>query len=315
MVTKATKTVRRINPSVKKFRDNKSLLAMCLPAIIKTIIFAYLPMVGLIIAFKNYTPKLGIFGSEWNGFANFEFFFKSNTAWDVIRNTIGLNFLNIILSTVVNVCLALFLYEVTSRRCLKVYQTVLFIPYFFSWVLVGLMLTVLLSSTSGVLTNAIYALSGEKINFYTQPNYWIAILPIINTWKGAGFGSIIYYSCLMNIDRELFEAAEIDGATKLQRIWNICIPFLKPMICVLTIMAIGGIVRADFGLFYFVPRNQAQLYPVTDVIDTYVYRALAENGDFGMSTAIGLIQSVLGFILVLGSNKIANMFDRDYALF
>lgn len=300
---------------LRNLKQDRELLVMCLPAIIKIFIFSYLPIFGIVIAFENYIPIKGIFGSEFVGFKNFEFFFTSQSVMTVLRNTLGINLLCIILGLACNVLFALLLYEVVSRLMLKVYQTIMFIPYFFSWVLVGLMLTTLLSSPNGLVVSLAHTLFGQRMDFYTQPAYWVAILPIVSVWKGLGFGSLIYYSVLMSIDKELFEAARIDGATKAQTIWNISVPFLIPMMSVMTILAIGNIIRADFGLFYFVPRNVPQLYPVTDVIDTYVYRALAVNGDFGMSSAVGVFQSVIGFVMVLASNKIAKSVNKDYSLF
>lgn len=299
----------------KDLKQNGQMLLMTLPALVKIFIFSYLPIAGVILAFKQFVPSKGIWHSPWNGFDNFEFFFKSETAWTLLRNTIGLNLLGIAASTIANVVLAFLLYEIVSRTRLKIYQTVLFIPYFFSWVLVGLMLTSLLSPTSGLLTDLIHRVFGYEINFYAHPSSWVWILTIVFVWKGAGFGSLIYYSVLLNIDKELFEAAEIDGASRLQTIVRIMLPFLIPMICVLTILALGNIIRADFGLFYFVPQNQPQLYPVTDVIDTYVYRALAGDGDFSVSAAIGLFQSVVGLVLILATNKAAKSINKDYSLF
>ena len=299
----------------KSLERNGELLSMCLPAIIKIFIFSYLPMVGIIIAFKNYMPRQGIFGSAWVGLKNFEFFFRSNTAWRVLRNTVAMNMVGLVLSTVVHVAVALLLYEVIRRSVLKTYQTVMFIPYFFSWVLVGLMMTVFFSPTNGMLTKAAAILGNPNVNFYATPGYWLAILPVISVWKGLGFGSLVYYSALMGIDREIFEAAEIDGANKWQRTWAISIPYIMPMITVMTILSLGNIIRADFGLFYFVPQRQSQLFPVTDVIDTFVFRALAENGDFGMSSAVGLFQSVVGFLMVIAANMIAKSADEDYSLF
>lgn len=300
---------------VKHIKEDRELLLMTLPAVIKIFIFSYIPIFGIIIAFEDYIPAQGVFGSPLVGFKNFEFFFKSNSALTILRNTIGINVLNIVLATVANVLFALLLYEIASHVLLKIYQTVMFIPYFFSWVLVGLMMTALLGPTSGFLTNLIAHISGNHIDFYSQPWYWVIILPLVHVWKGVGFGSLIYYSVLMSIDKELFEAARIDGATKMQTIWNISLPFLMPMISVMTILAVGSIIRADFGLFYFVPQNVPSLYPVTDVIDTYVFRALAQNGDFTMSSAVGVFQSVVGFVLVIVTNKVAKKYNEDYALF
>ncbi|SDD48026.1 putative aldouronate transport system permease protein [Paenibacillus sp. UNCCL117] len=307
-----TKVLRR---KLRHVKEDRQLILMTLPAVIKIFIFSYLPMFGIVMAFKDYVPVKGILGSSWNGFANFEFFFKSVDAWKILRNTIGLNAMLIVVELLASVCFALLLYEVTSKRMLKVYQSVMFFPYFFSWVLVGLMLTTLLNPSTGMLTTLIRQLTGNEVSFYSEPWYWLIILPLVGVWKGTGFGSLIYYSALMSIDRELFEAAEIDGATKVQSIRHISIPFLAPMMVMLTILSIGHILRADFGLFYFVPRNVSVLYPVTDVLDTYVFRALTVNGDFGMSAAVGVFQSVVGFVLILGTNKLAKLFNKEYGLF
>ncbi|WP_240941619.1 ABC transporter permease subunit [Paenibacillus sp. HB172176] len=291
------------------------LIAMALPAIVKIFVFAYLPMIGIIMAFKDYVPSQGIVGSHWNGFDNFTFFFQSSDAWRILRNTLGLNALLIVVELIAGVFFALLLYEVTARKALKVYQSVMFFPYFFSWVLVGLMLTTLLNPSTGMLTTIIRKVTGYEVGFYSEPWYWLIILPLVAVWKGTGFSSLIYYSALMSIDKELFEAAEIDGATRLQSVRHISIPFLAPMMVMLTILAIGHIMRADFGLFYFVPRNVSALFPVTDVLDTYVFRALTVNGDFAMSAAVGVFQSAVGFVLILGTNKLSKLFNKEYGLF
>lgn len=309
------KTKKRFSQARITFKKNREMLLMTMPVIIKTLIFSYLPMIGIILAFKNYTPRLGIFGSEWVGIKNFEFFFRSHEAVNILRNTVVISAINIVSSMLINVVLALILYEVSSRIMLKFYQTVLFIPHFFSWVLVGLMLTALINQSSGFLTNILVDLTGNKINFYAKPGYWVAILPIINAWKGAGFGSLIYYSVLMSIDKELFEAAEIDGASKMQRIMNISIPHLKSMFMVLLIINMGSIIKTDFGLFYYVTRNSPQLYEWTDTIDTYVFRALTENSNFTMSSAVTLFQNAVGCIMLILTNKLAKRYDKDYALF
>ena len=305
----------RLRRTFKYVKEDRQMIMMSLPAIIKIFIFSYLPMFGIIMAFKDYVPIKGILGSPWNGLDNFAFFFKSSSAWLVLRNTIGLNALLIVVELAAGVIFALMLYEVTSRKLLKVYQSVMFFPYFFSWVLVGLMLTTLLNPTSGMLTRLIHTFTGHELDFYGTPWYWTLILPLVGIWKGAGFNSLIYYAALMSIDKDLFEAAEIDGATRVQSIRHISLPFLMPMMAMLTILAIGRILHADFGLFYFVPRNVSVLYPVTDVLDTYVFRALSVNGEFAMSAAVGVFQSVVGFFLILGTNSVARKYNKDYGLF
>ncbi|MFD2329875.1 ABC transporter permease [Cohnella sp. GCM10020058] len=299
----------------KPVARNGQLILMSLPAIIKIFIFSYLPMIGIVMAFKDYVPVKGIAGSAWNGFDNFRFFFQSADAWRILRNTLGLNAMLIVVELIAGVFFALLLYEVTAKKMLKVYQSVMFFPYFFSWVLVGLMLTTLLNPSTGMLTTLIRELTGYEVAFYSKAWYWIIILPLVAIWKGTGFGSLIYYSALMSIDKELFEAAEIDGASRTQSIRHISIPFLLPVMMMLTILAIGQIMRADFGLFYFVPRNVSALYPVTDVLDTYVFRALTVNGDFAMSAAVGVFQSLVGLVLILGTNRMAKLFNREYGLF
>ncbi|MGG1515411.1 ABC transporter permease subunit [Paenibacillus oryzisoli] len=306
---------RALHKKRKRFISNWQLIVMSLPAIVKIFIFAYLPMAGIVMAFKDYVPAKGILGSSWNGLDNFKFFFQSADAWKILRNTIGLNGLLIVVELLAGVFFALLLYEVASKRALKVYQSVMFFPYFFSWVLVGLMLTTILNPSTGLLTSIIHKVTGHEIGFYSEPWYWLIILPLVAVWKGTGFSSLIYYSALMSIDKELFEAAEIDGATKVQATRHISIPFLAPMMVMLTILAIGHIMRADFGLFYFVPRNVSALFPVTDVLDTYVFRALTVNGDFAMSSAVGVFQSVVGFVLILGTNRLSKMFNKEYGLF
>lgn len=298
-----------------RLRRNKGLLAMCILPAIKIIIFSYLPMIGIIIAFKNYRAVDGIFGSAWVGLKNFEFFFKSNDALRVMRNTLTFNVINIVTSLLTNIIVALLLYEVTNRIALKAYQTILFIPHFFSMVLVGLMLSPILSSNGGLLTQLVENISGEKINFYAEPRAWLIILPLVNLWKGVGYGSLIYYSALMSIDSALFEAAEIDGANKFQRIRHISIPTLLPMACVLTIMNVGDILNSGLGLFYYVTRNAKQLYEWTDVIDTYVFRSLTTGANFSVTSAVTLFQNVVGLILIVVTNKIARAVDKEYALY
>ena len=279
------------------------------------LIFSYLPLIGIIVAFKDFYPVKGLFGSPWNGLDNFKFFFLSSDAWRVLRNTIGMNLIMIVTSTVIGIFFSLLLFEVAKKSLLKIYQTIMFIPFFFSWVLVGLLFTTMLDSSNGLLTVLFNSITGQQINFYSEPGYWVAIIPLINIWKGTGFSCLIYYAVLINIDSELFEAAEIDGASKWQSIKNISLPFLIPMISVWTILAIGSIIKGDFGLFYFVTKNQAALYPVTDVIDTYVFRALTNSGNIGMSAAVGLFQSIVGFVMILLTNRAANAINRDYSLF
>lgn len=303
---------------VKKNKLNKSnqqLLLMCLPAMLKIFVFSYLPLIGIIIAFKDYIPAKGFLHSEWIGFKNFEFFFKSSDAFRVIRNTIGLNAVFIITGTIFSILLAILLNEVTNKKVLKSYQTIMFFPFFTSWILVGLMLMALLNNGSGLINTLIVSLGGEKISFYSEPGKWPLILALVNIWKYGGQCAIIYYSVIIGISKDYYEAAVIDGASKIELVRYVTLPFLKPMIIVLTLLSIGNIFKADFGMFYFATGNQGLLYPATDVVDTYVFRALTKLGDFGMGAAVGLVQSTVGLVLILAANYVVSKVSHEEKLF
>ncbi len=307
----------KIKNKGSRLRDRKSnlqMLAMCVPAMLKLLVFAYIPMIGIVMAFQDYSPSKGFFGSEWVGFKNFEFFFKSSDWVRIIYNTVVMNLLFIFVGLVVSIVLALIMYEIHNKWFLKISQTMFFFPYFVSWPLVGLILLTFLNS-DGIITNLIEKVTGNSISFYMESEYWHLILLIVNVWKGAGVNAIIYYANMMSIDKGLYEAAELDGANRLQCAWYITLPEIKTMAIVLTVMAIGNIIRADFGMFYFVPRNSSMLYEATDVIDTYVFRAINQLGDFSMGSAVGLFQSVVGFIMILVTNTVVRKVNKDAALF
>ncbi|SDO22744.1 putative aldouronate transport system permease protein [Paenibacillus sp. yr247] len=297
----------------KHFKRNRELFVMSLPAILYKLIFNYLPMLGLVIAFKNYRYDLGIWGSEWIGFKNFEFFFKSDSALTVTRNTILYNMSFILLTLLFALTFAILLNEI-PRKWIKLHQTTLFLPYFLSWVVVGYIVFGFLDHKNGFMNVMLQSLGDQPIRWYEQAKYWPFIIILTQIWKGVGFSTLIYYAGILSIDSSYYEAAKIDGASKWQMIRKITIPLLTPLIVILLIVAIGNIFRADFGLFYFIPNDTSFLYSSTDVIDTYVYRSLRVVGDVGMSTAIGLYQSVVGFILVLLSNWIIKKMNSDNAL-
>ena len=270
-------------------------------------------MGGVIIAFKNYKFSKGIFGSEWVGIENFRFLLTSNTA-RIVRNTIGMNSLFIISGAVISVAFALFLFEM-SGSYVKIYQTTMFIPYFFSWVVVSYIFTGFFDMDLGLINSLLKQFGAEPIYWFNKPGYWPAILVIVHIWKSAGYGCVIYYSTLIGIDTEYYEAAKLDGANRWQQIKNISLPMLKPMIIIIVILGIGKIFNADFGMFYFLTKDTGTLYPTTDVIDTYIFRTFRVLGDTGMSTAAGLVQSLVGFFLVLATNLIVRKVDKDNALF
>lgn len=294
--------------------DNFELLALTVPALLYFFIFHYTPMFGIIIAFKNYSYSLGIFRSEWIGLKNFEFFFTSQDAWRVTRNTVCYSAANIVLGIVVPVFIALLLYELRSRTLIKIYQTIMILPHFMSWVIVGFITYALLDPRLGVFNQILTALSIEGIQWYSTPRIWPFILLGTNIWKTVGMNTIVYYAALMGADQELYDAAAIDGATRWKQTLHISIPILIPLMTILSILAVGSLFRGDFGLFYQIPRDVGVLYPVTDVIDTYIFRGL-RGGDIGATAAVGLFQSFVGLVLVVGTNFIVNKIDSERSLF
>ena len=301
-----------------KIRSNYQLYLMALPAMVLLFCFAYLPMGGLVIAFKRYDFKKGIWGSPWIEplFKNFELLFKNNSqALRAMRNTILLNFLFIAVGTVFAVALALAFNEISQGWLKKLTQSFSFLPYFISTVVVGIFVSGLLGYENGVINRLITSLGGEKIAFYMDASYWPWIMLIVNLWKGAGYNAVVYLATISGIDSSYYEAAKIDGATRWQQTWYISLPLLKPTVITMTLLSIGHIMNADFGLFYNVTGDMPTLYATTDVLDTYIYRALRQLGDIGISSATGFFQSLVGFVLVLICNRAANKYSEEGALF
>jgi putative aldouronate transport system permease protein len=298
----------------KIFRKNSGLTLLALPGLILIIILDYVPLYGFLLPFKQYQFDLGIWNSPWVGFRNFDFLFNGNVLFRVLRNTILYNLAFIVLGTIFAVGFALLLFEL-NRKFVKVYQTIMFIPYFISWVVAGFAFKALLDMDYGVFNQVLTALGKDPIMWYNEPKYWPVLIVAAAVWKGLGYGSVIYYAALMGIDAEYFEAAKIDGASRLRQVISISIPMLKPMIIMLTILHIGSMFYSDFGLFYNVTLNSTLLYPTTDVIDTFVYRSLIDMGDIGMSSAAGFFQSIVGFVLVLLTNFIVRRVNAENALF
>ena len=297
-----------------KIRDNFELFVFTLPAIISLAIFHYWPLAGNIMAFKDYKYAKGIFGSDWNGLKNFEYFFTSQDAVRITRNTILYNGAFIVVGIACAVIVALLLYQITMRGAIKLYQTVMILPRFLSWVIVSYIVYILLNPMSGVLNGILNAVGKSGVQWYGTTKPWPYILIFSNLWKHVGLDSIIYYSALLGIDEEQFEAAEVDGASKFVQMVRIAVPSILPVIVIMFILQIGSIFGGDFGLFYQIPRNIGTLYPVTDVIPTYVFRGL-QGGDYATSTAVGLFQSAVGFALVIITNIIVKKIDPDKAIF
>ncbi|WP_235550622.1 ABC transporter permease [Paenibacillus sp. Soil750] len=303
-----------IRKESKHFWKARSLFLIGLPAIIVVFIFYYLPMYGIVIAFKDINYAKGIWGSDWVGLHNFKFFFNSQDALRITRNTLLLNGLFIVVGMSCALVIGLLLAEL-GRRWVKLFQTILFFPYFLSWVVVGFVSYILLNPSFGVINKALEQLHIAPIDWYSKPGYWPLILTLTYLWKNVGYTAIIFFTGLLSIDNSYYEAASIDGASRLQQIRKISIPLILPLITMLFMLNVGRIFYSDFGLFYFVPRDAGMLYPTTDVVDTYVFRSLRVVGDLGMASAASLYQAVVGLILVVSTNLLVRKFSKDHALF
>lgn len=301
---------------LRKIRKFIPLYLMMVPSLVYLLINNYLPMLGLIIAFKNVNFKKGILGSDWAGFSNFKYLFATQDAWIITRNTLLYNIVFIIVHTSLAVCLAIILSELTAKKSKRFYQSVTLLPYLISMVIISYLVNAFLSTDTGFINNTVMPLLGlEKVSWYTDAGKWPFILVIVDAWKNVGYLSIIYYSAVIGVDREYLECAALEGATKMQQIRKIILPLISPVITIMVLLAIGKIFYSDFGLFYQVPMDSGPLYPTTNVISTYVYRGLMQLGDIGMSSAAGLYQSVVGFILVLLSNLVVRKLNPENALF
>jgi len=295
---------------------NGMMYALALPGLIYLVLFCYLPLGGLILVFKNYNFVDGIFGSPWVGLDNFRFFFSSfDKAWRATQNTILLNALYIVFGTIVSVALALMFNEIKRKKFLMITQSVSFFPYFVSWAVAGGLLLTVIDFDKGTLQQLIEWLGLSKIDFFSDPAYWPVILTLANVWKFAGYNSIIYYAVLTNLDQSYYESASIDGATRMQQMFRISIPLLTPTVVILTLLAIGRIFYGDLTMMMGLTNLNPMLFPTTDIIDTFVYRTVIKNGEFAMASAVGLYQSIFGFLLVFIFNYVAGRFDKDYKIF
>lgn len=304
----------------KVFKQSIPLLLMVVPGAIWVFVVNYLPMGGLIIAFKRLRFNSGgfiqsVIHSDWVGLRNFRFLFLSSDAWVITRNTLAYNVTFIIVGTLSALLIAILLSYLIRPTLRSAFQTMILFPNFISWVVVSYFSLAFLHPSNGVLNHILGGLGIPQIEWYSSTKPWPWLLITINTWKNVGFAASLYLASILSIDKSLYEAARIDGAKPLQEMIYITLPFLKRLLIVLTLLAIGKIFYADFGLFYQIPRNLGTLYPVTDVIDTYVYRSLIVTGDLTMGVAAGLYQSVVGFILILASNSLVKRFDEGSGIF
>lgn len=299
-----------------RWKQYLPIYLLALPGIIYMICNNYLPMFGIVIAFKKLNFAKGILASPWCGLKNFEFLFKSSTAFTMIRNTICYNVLWLILGHVLAIASAILLNEITNRFRARFYQSVILLPYLMSWVVVSYLVFAFLSADTGMFNNSILKPLGiAPVNWYSESKYWPFILTFVNHWKNNGYTMIVYFASIVGISQDYYEAAMLDGATKWQQIKHITIPQLVPTIITLMILSVGRIFASDFGLFYQIPRNTGALYNATQTIDVYVYNALMQRSDYGMASAASVFQSIVGFLMVMVTNAIVRKVSHENAMF
>lgn len=304
---------------LKRFKSNIGLTAIAVPGFIWFVIFSYIPLIGLLIAFKDYriygTFIDNIVKSKWSGLKNFEFLFATNDAGIMIRNTILYNVIFIVLNIIVPLILAIMINSIYSRKLTNVYQTLIFFPYFLSWVAINYFVFAFLSPDKGLVNNILINAGLDKHNWYAEPKLWPALMVMLNTWKGLGYNIVIFLATIMGIDKTYYEAASLDGATKLQQARFITVPLVRGLVAVLFLLGVGKIFNSDIGLFFNVTRDSGAIYDVTQTIDTYVYRTFKTLGNISLSSAAATFQSVVGFVIIVISNLVVRKIDRDSALF
>ena len=288
---------------------------MCLPAIVFFFLFSYMPLPGIYVAFVNYNYQGGIFGSPFVGLRNFQFLAESGKLFELTKNTILYNLAFIILGNFLAIFVAILLNEMRCKWFKKVSQTMMFLPYFISQVLVGILVYNLLNYDYGFVNTVLTRLGMEKWGPYSDPSVWPVLLVVIHLWQQTGYNSVVYFAAIMGIDSEIIEAARVDGANGFQKIRYIILPSLRPTLVILLLFAMGGIVRGNFGLFYNVIGTNSVLFPTTDIIETYVYRATTTDFNFSRASSVGLYQSIIGFAMVMFSNYVVKKIEPDYSLF
>ena len=305
---------------INKWKIRLPFLIMVLPGALWLFVYNYLPMFGIVIAFKDFRYSRkgfldALIHSEWVGFENFRFLFQSKDAWLITKNTLLYNLSFIILGTIIAVAFSIAISRMRNQKLAKFYQTGIFLPYFLSWVVASYFLNIFLNPEHGYVNKLLIRFGMEAVNWYTEASWWPGLLIFMGIWKNTGYSAVIYLATIVGIDKSYYEAAMLDGASEWQQIRYVTLPALFPLIIILTLLAFGRIFNADFGLFYQLPMNSGPLYPVTNVLDTYIYRALKQIGDIGMSAAAGLYQAIVGCVLILGTNAFVRRFDQDKALF
>ncbi|MEG1426486.1 MAG: ABC transporter permease subunit [Oscillospiraceae bacterium] len=300
---------------LQELKKNKIMWLMVLPAIILVFVMSYLPMSGIILAFKDYKYNAGIFGSEWTGFDNFKFFFLSGTGWTVTRNTLLYNVVNLFTTQSLAIVVAVIITEMTGKYFKKISQSILFLPYFISWIIVGIFVYNIFNFETGTMNTILKQFGMDPINIYDKPYVWPFIIVFFNSWKWVGYTSVVYIASITGIDGACLEAADIEGANIFQKIRYITIPAITPTIITMLLLNISKILRGDFQMFYQIVGNNGQLFNATDVIDTFVFRSLITSGDISMSSAATFYQSVLCFIIIMVVNTSIKKISPDNALF
>jgi len=300
---------------ISKVFVNRTMLIMLLPALIYVIVFNYIPMGGIMLAFKNYNYQDGIFGSPWVGFENFRFLMVSNKLWELTRNTLLYNAAFIGFGMLFEVGFAIMLSEIVKSTFKKVSQGIMFLPYFISWVVVSSLLLTVFGFEFGVLNRILVSFGADPVNIYGNTSTWPIVMVLLRVWKHTGYGTVIYLAAITSIDQQIYEAADVDGAGVWRKIWSITLPSLKPTMTIMFLLAVGNIFRGDFGMFYQIVGNNQLLLQSSDIIDTFVYRSLMDSPNLGMSAAAGFYQSVLCFVTILAANWMVRKIQPDYALF
>lgn len=321
MVREAVPVAAKKRTGVRKFLwqlgKNKLLLLMLVPALVYIIMCSYVPMTGIVLAFKSYNYAQGIWGSPWCGMDNFQFLIISNKLWPLTRNTLLYNFAFIVVNNILEVAFAIIINELSGKIFKKTFQSLMFLPYFISWVVVAAIVQAVFGYEYGFINNLLEAVGLGRVNLYAIENtgYWPFLLVFFKAWKDIGYGSVVYLASVTGIDTDIYEAAEIDGANIWKRIRYITIPCLLPTMIIMLLLAVGQIFRGDFGLFYQLIGNNGQLLEVGDVLDLFIYRSMSRNNDIGMSSAAGLYQSILCFITIVCVNGLIRKADPEYSLF
>jgi len=305
----------KLNQFLVELKKNRTKFIMLIPGVLFFVVLAYLPMMGIIVAFKRYTYEGGFFGSPWVGLENFKFFLITDQIVTVTRNTVLYNIVFLIVNNTLEISIAIILSELFGKYFKKITQSIMFLPYFISWVVVGAFIYNIFNYEFGVLNTFLKSIDMLPVDIYANESIWKYIIIAFNAWKIVGYGTVIYLAAIMGIDLQIYEAAEIDGANIFQKIRHITIPSLIPTMIILVLLSIGNIMRGDFAMFYQIVGNNSLVLGQTDVIDTFVVRSLMDMQEFGMSAAAGLYQSVFGFILIMVVNWVIRKYDKDYSLF